>query len=415
MNLKINLPDKIGKGYSSFWNFKGRYRIVKGGRASKKSTTAAMWFIYNMMKYPLANTLVIRQTFNSHLDSTYAQLKWAAANLGVSHLWTFNKSPLSATYKPTGQKILFRGLDDTMTITSITVDKGVLCWVWIEEAYQLKNEDDFNKLDLSIRGEMPEGYFKQITMTFNPWSDKHWIKKRFFDEPNEDVFTQTTNYQCNEWLDEADRRVFAEMKERYPKRYRVEGLGDWGRIEGLIFDNWCIESFNHVKINGELLIGLDFGFVNDPTVLLSSLLVESEKRIYIFNEVYVKGLLNNEIANIIKDKGLSKSTIIADSAEQKSIEEIRRSGIQRIKPAVKGQGSILQGIQKLQQYEIIVHPSCENMIIEFENYSWSVDKTGAGVNKPIDEFNHGIDALRYSLQCSDANKLKTLNKDLFNI
>ena len=413
--MKINLPDKNGKGYSSFWNFKGRYRIVKGGRASKKSTTAAMWFIYNMMKNPLANTLVIRQTFNSHLDSTYAQLKWAAANLGVSHLWTFNKSPLSATYKPTGQKILLRGLDHTMTITSITVDKGVLCWVWIEEAYQLKNEDDFNKLDLSIRGEMPEGYFKQITMTFNPWSDKHWIKKRFFDEPNEDVFTQTTNYQCNEWLDEADRRVFAEMKERYPKRYRVEGLGDWGRVEGLIFDNWRIENFNHVKINGELLIGLDFGFVNDPTVLLSSLLVESEKRIYIFNEVYVKGLLNNEIANIIKDKGLAKSTIIADSAEQKSIEEIRRSGIQRIKPAVKGQGSILQGIQKLQQYEIIVHPSCENMIIEFENYSWSVDKTGVGVNKPIDEFNHGIDALRYSLQCSDANKLKTLNKDLFNI
>lgn len=413
--MKINLPDKIGKGYSSFWNFKGRYRIVKGGRASKKSTTAAMWFIYNMMKYPLANTLVIRQTFNSHLDSTYAQLKWAAANLGVSHLWSFNKSPLSATYKPTGQKILFRGLDDTMTITSITVEKGVLCWVWIEEAYQLKNEDDFNKLDLSIRGEMPEGYFKQITMTFNPWSDKHWIKQRFFDSPSADVFTQTTNYQCNEWLDDADRRVFAEMKERYPKRYKVEGLGDWGRIEGLIFDNWRIQDFNHVKIDGELLVGLDFGFVNDPTVLLSSLLVEEEKKIYIFDEVYVKGLLNNEIANVIKEKNLSKSTIIADSAEQKSIEEIKRSGIIRIKPAVKGQGSILQGIQKLQQYELIVHPSCENTIIEFENYSWSIDKTGSGVNKPIDDFNHGMDALRYSLQCVDANKLKTLNKSLFNI
>jgi len=128
--LKINIPDKIGKGYKTFWNFKGRYRIVKGGRGSKKSTTTAQSIIYNMMKYPLANTLVIRQVFNTHKDSTYAQLKWATHNLEVSHLWHFSKSPLEATYLPSGTKILFRGLDDSMSITSITVEKGYLCYVW---------------------------------------------------------------------------------------------------------------------------------------------------------------------------------------------------------------------------------------------------------------------------------------------
>jgi len=179
MNLKtkIYLPDKIGKGYASFWKFKGRYLVVKGGRGSKKSTTSGMKIIYNMMKYPLANTLVVRRFFNTHKDSTWTQLKWAANNLEVGHLWHFSKSPLEATYKLTGQKILFRGLDDPMSITSITVEIGYLCWAWFEEAFQISNEEDFNKVDMSIRGELPEGYFKQIILSFNPWSENHWLKK----------------------------------------------------------------------------------------------------------------------------------------------------------------------------------------------------------------------------------------------
>ena len=173
--VKINIAKLVGKGYKKFWNYKGRYRVTKGGRASKKSTTNALWIPYMMMKYPLANTLVVRRVFNTHKDSTYTQLKWAINKLGVSHLWKFSKSPLEIVYIPTGQKILFRGLDDPMSITSITVEHGHLCWCWFEEAFQVMNEDDFNKVDMSIRGELPEGYFKQITLTFNPWSDKHWL------------------------------------------------------------------------------------------------------------------------------------------------------------------------------------------------------------------------------------------------
>ena len=408
--MKINLKDKVGRGYATFWNFKGRYRVCKGGRGSKKSTTTAMWIIYNMMKMPLANTLVVRQTFNTHLDSTWVQLKWATQQLGVAHLWTFSKSPLKATYNPTGQVILFRGLDDPMSITSITVPIGYLCWCWFEEAYQVKSEDAFDKVDMSIRGELPEGYFKQITLTFNPWSDKHWLKKRFFDEPNdEDKLAITTNYLCNEWLGEDDIKLFSHIQKKFPKRYKVEGLGDWGIIDGLVFDNWKIEEFDHTKIKGELLVGLDFGYVNDPTALICSILDEQNKKLYIFDEHCQKGMLNDAIAQMITNKGYSKSAIIADSAEQKSIEEIKRKGIYRIKPAVKGGGSIVQGIQQLLQYDIIVHPSCEETIKELENYAWDVDKEGTGINKPIDAYNHCIDALRYSLQCV-GQKLQTASK-----
>ena len=169
---KKNIAKIVGKGYKTFGNYKGRYRVVKGSRGSKKSTTTALWIIYNMMKYSLANTLVVRRVFNTHKDSTWTQLKWAVNVLGVSHLWNFSKSPLEATYIPTGQKILFRGLDDPMSITSITVEVGYLCWAWFEEAFQIMNEDDFNKVDMSIRGELPPGYFKQITLTFNPVGQK---------------------------------------------------------------------------------------------------------------------------------------------------------------------------------------------------------------------------------------------------
>lgn len=412
--MRINIAKKVGKGYKAFWNFKGRYKVCKGSRASKKSTTAAQWIIYNMMKYPLSNTLVVRQMFNTHLDSTWTQLKWATKNLGVADLWDFKKSPLSATYKPTGQKILFRGLDDPMSITSITVEHGYLCWCWWEEAYQVKSEDAFNKVDMSIRGELPLGYFKQHIITFNPWSDRHWLKKRFFDVEDEDVLAITTNYLCNEFLGDDDKKVFEKMRDKNPERYRVEGLGNWGIVDGLVFSNWRVETFQSKNLNGELLLGLDFGFTNDPTAIISSIIDEDNKRLYVFDEFFKKGLLNNQIADILIKKGYSKSIIIADSAEQKSIEEIRRCGVRRIKEAVKGQGSVLQGIQKLQQYEIIIHSSCINLIEEFENYSWAQDKDGTGINKPVDMFNHGIDALRYSLQCVERRpKLRTLERGSF--
>mgnify|MGYP003293651313 FL=1 len=415
--MRINLPQIIGKGYATYWNYKGRYKVVKGGRGSKKSTTTALWIIYNMMKYPLANTLIIRRVFNTHKDSTYTQLKWASNVLGVSHLWKFSKSPLEATYLPTGQKILFRGLDDPMSITSITVEHGHLCWCWFEEAFQIMNEDDFNKVDMSIRGELPPGYFKQIILSFNPWSEKHWLKKRFFDVVDDDILAITTNYTCNEFLGEDDKKLFEKMKLNNPRRYNIEGLGNWGIAEGLVYSNFEELEFNIDEIkkrpNIKSAFGLDFGYTNDPTAFIASLIDLDNNEIFIFDEHYQKAMSNKDIANMIKYKGYSKEKIVGDSSEPKSIDDIKRQGIYRIKGAKKGKDSILNGIQFIQDFKIYVHPKCENTLIELSNYVWDT-KEGNVINKPIDDYNHLMDALRYSLEDVRLGGVK-FNRDRFNL
>ena len=417
LKIKKNLPQIIGKGYATYWNYKGRYRVVKGGRGSKKSTTTALWIIYKMMQYPLANTLVIRRIFNTHKDSTYTQLKWASNVLGVSHLWKFSKSPLEATYIPTGQKILFRGLDDPMSITSITVEHGHLCWCWFEEAFQVMNEDDFNKVDMSIRGELPKGYFKQITLSFNPWSEKHWLKKRFFDTEDEDVLAITTNYACNEFLGEDDKKLFEKMKINNPRRYNIEGLGNWGIAEGLIYNNFEELDFDIEEIkkreNIKSAFGLDFGYTNDPTAFIASLIDLDNMEIFIFDEHYQKAMSNKDIANMIKYKGYSKERIVGDSSEPKSIDDIKRQGIYRLKGARKGKDSILNGIQYIQDFKIYVHPKCENTLIELSNYVWDT-KEGNVINKPIDDYNHLMDALRYSLEDIRLGGVK-FNRDKYNV
>lgn len=404
------LPDIVGRGYKRFWNFRGRYRVVKGSRASKKSKTTALWYIYHMMKYPEANLLVVRKTFRTLKDSCFTDLKWAVHRWGVDHLWNFTLSPLEATYIPTGQKIYFRGLDDPLKVTSIAVDKGCLCWMWIEEAYEIMSESDFDMLDESIRGSTPEGLFKQITITLNPWNEHHWIKKRFFDSCDPDTLALTTNYLCNEWLDKSDLAVFERMKTNNPRRYQVAGLGNWGIVEGLIYENWKEEAYTLItrkesqegrkgviRDNLKTVCGLDFGYTNDPTAFVIALLDKDNSKLYIYDEFYEKGLSNKAIAERIKELGYRKERITADSAEPKSIDELRTYGL-NVKGAVKGKDSIVHGIQWIQDLEIIIHPRCVNFLTEISNYTWGTDRFGKKLNVPIDDFNHLMDALRYAVE-----------------
>lgn len=414
---RINLPDVIGRGYGAFWGFRGRYRVVKGSRASKKSKTTALWCIYSLMKHRDANLLVIRKTYRTLKDSCFKELKWAIKRLQVEPWWEERESPLEITYKPTGQKIYFRGLDDPLKVTSITVDVGVLCWAWLEEAYEVMNEDDFNVLDESIRGEVPEGLFKQWTITFNPWNEHHWLKKRFFDAPPDpDVLALTTNYMCNEWLDKADLKLFEDMKQRNPRRYAVAGLGNWGIVDGLVYENWREEAFTpvsrrayddmemggrpeHPVFTDELVacFGLDWGYTNDPTALFCGLLDVKGKRLFVFDELYEKGLSNRRIADAIKAMGYGKERITADSAEPKSIDELRSLGL-RVSSAKKGRDSILNGIQWIQDLQIIIHPKCVSFLTEISNYTWDKDRLGKALNRPVDDFNHLMDAMRYGLE-----------------
>jgi len=427
--LKIdnNLPAKVGKGYGSFWRFQGRYRVCKGSRASKKSKTMALWLIKKIMQYPEANALVVRKVFRTLKDSCFTELKWAINKWNVQALWEIKESPLEMTYTNKDgnkQKIYFRGLDDPLKVTSITVEHGYLCWCWVEEAYEISKESDFDMLDESIRGAIPPetGLFKQITLTFNPWNEKHWIRKRFFGEvtgkdaqgrptykfheswtsPDGQIYATTTNYTCNEWLDEADLKVFETMRENNPRRYKVAGLGGWGIVDGLIYERWREEAFDPAKISakGDVVsaFGLDFGYTNDPTALFCGLVSKAEKTIWVFDELYEKALTNNKIAEKVTAMGYGKERIRADCAEPKSIDELREAGLNHIRAARKGKDSINNGIQFIQDYTIIIHPRCVNFITEISNYTWDEDKFGTKINRPIDDFNHLMDAMRYALE-----------------
>lgn len=405
----------VGAGYGDFWKFRGRYRVVKGGRGSKKSCTTALWLIYEMMKcwhkhHVKPCALCIRLNDTTNRQSTYAQLLWAIERLGVSDCWVARLSPLSLTYKPSGQKILFRGLNDPQSITSITVEDGHLCWVWWEEAFQILRESDFDKVDMSIRGEVPAPLFKQHTITLNPWSDKHWIKKRFFDVKDDpDTLAITRNYDCNEYLGPEDIAIFERMKIENPRRYSIEGRGEWGISEGAVFDRWRVERFDPSNKLREIdkatmrpryksFYGLDFGFSQDPTAFVWLLASEERREIFVCSEIYERGLLLDKLAARLKAFGVQRSEIIADSAAPQLIEELRTRGIFNIRGAKKGAGSIEAGIERLRDYEIVINESCINAIIEFSNYTWKQDASGNITAKPIDDYNHIIDAMRYATE-----------------
>ena len=412
----VDLPKTVGGGYGKFWRSKNFYRVVKGSRGSKKSKTTALNFITRLLKYPWANLLVVRRYSNTNKQSTYTDFKWACNQLKVAHLFKFNESLPEITLKKTGQKILFRGLDDELKITSITVDVGSLCWAWFEEAYQIETEDKFSTVVESIRGslDVPD-FFKQITVTFNPWNERHWLKRVFFDTDTQraDTLALTTTYKCNEWLDEVDKQRYEDLYITNPRRARIVCDGEWGVAEGLVFENTIVEDFDVQKTIQrvkETTAGVDFGFTQDPTTLICVAVDFENKRLYLYNEHYQKAMLTDDIVKMLKDKGMQHSYISADSAENRLIAEIRSKGISRIVPSLKGKGSIMQGIQFMQGFQIIIHPSCEHTIEEFNTYTFKQDKEGNWLNEPIDANNHIIDAVRYSLERYHIQRSNTREK-----
>lgn len=396
--VNLSLKEVVGGGYKTFWRSKHPYRVVKGSRGSKKSRTTALNFIVRMMQYPDANLLVVRKTYATLRQSCFAEFEWAIERLKVSHLWKSKTSPLEFEYLPTGQKIVFRGLDKPLKLTSITIARGSLCWVWIEEAYEISDEDAFNKLEMSIRGKVADGLFKQITLTFNPWSAQSWLKKRFFDVEDEDILALTTTYKCNEFLDEADIRKFEKMRITNQRRYLIEGLGQWGVAEGLCYTNVVFETFDIEAIRCKAGIrgayGLDFGYT-DPNAFIAAMIDQKENTIYVFDEWYQRGVTNARIAERIGAMGYGSELIVCDNAEPKSIVELNEYGI-RAEGSRKGRDSVLYGIKLLQGYKIVVHTRCTEFYHEIANYCWKL-KDGKPTDDPDHEFSHGPDALRYGV------------------
>lgn len=290
--VRVKVKELIGKGYKGFWNSRALYRVLKGGRGSKKSVTTAYWYIYHLMRHPQANLLVVRNTFNTHKDSTFALLKWVTYQLKVDHLWKFTESPLEAKYLPTGQKILFRGFDDPLKLTSITVTYGKLCWVWIEEAFEIEDEQEFKTLDESIRGVMPDGLWKQITLTYNPWVESHWTKTRFWDNTDPNAETFTTTHKDNEFLADIDHNLIEDLQETDPERYQVVGLGEYGIPGGAFFN----EFRRDIHVCEPFIIPAHWHryYVNDYGLdMLAGYWIarDTEGNAYVYKEVYESGLI----------------------------------------------------------------------------------------------------------------------------
>ena len=405
MKKTINLQEKVAPVYQQIWNNKNRYLFLNGSRASGKSSYVSLKIVYSIMRNPLSNAVIVRRYFNSHKNSTFAQISWAIEELGVSHLWKRTINPLQYTYEPTGQVIIFAGLDHPEAIKSLTVAKGYLTTLWIEEATNLESEQAFNTLDLSIRGQLPNGYFHQIIMSTNPGSQHHWIYKRFIQ--SQDPFTTLLNstYKDNPWLSDADRAIYEYMRENNPERYAIDGEGQWLNTEGQVFTNWAVQECDEDEMNysplnehpqWKAIYGLDFGFTNDPTAIVKSYINNITKEIYIADVIYEYHLTNPQISNLIKYKRWDKELIICDSAEPKSIKELQTLGI-RCKGAKKGKDSIIAGIKKLQEYNIYINPLLKDTISEFQLYRYGDS------GKIIDANNHSIDALRYSMQGIKSN------------
>lgn len=400
---------------SSLDDYSKRYEVYYGGAGSGKSVFVAQKLVKKALT-DRRKILVLRKVDKTTKNSTFQLLLDTLTDWKIIDKCKINRTDFTITL-PNGSVFLCCGLQDPERIKSITG----LTDAWLEEATEF-NQEDFNQIDLRIRH--PEAKGQQIILSFNPVSKVNWCYKLFFKEAADAAITDFraqckilhTNYLDNKFLPQSYIDSLLLLKATNLDYYKIYALGEFGSLSKLVFNNWKVEEFDCTQVHGDLCVGLDFGFIADPTALVASIVDDENKKIYVFNAKSRKGLLNNEIAEMIKAEGFAKSSIIADSAEQKSIEEIKREGISRIKPATKGQGSILQGIQKLQQYQIIVHPSgAAALIEELKNYCWEKDKkTNEYINKPIDKYNHCIDALRYSLQCM-GHKVKTMDKALLGL
>lgn len=410
----INLTLKKGvfndTYFSHLVDYSKRYEVYYGGAGSGKSVFIAQKLIVKACASP-RKILVIRKYGTTLRDSVVELVKSMLKKWHVYPYCKMNETTFTLTL-PNGSVFLFKGLDDEEKLKSI----ADVTDIWVEEATEI-SESEFTQLDLRLRALTGN---LQLIVSFNPVSKVNWVYTRWFAEDavydRDATIIVHTTYKDNRFLPQEYIQALEEKMYSNPTYYRIYALGEFASLDKLVFTNWKVEQFDHSTIPGELMIGLDFGFVNDITALTASVMDEANKRIYIFKEWGSTNKTNDEIAAVIKSLGFSKSTIIADSAEPKSIEEIKRQGVSRIKACSKGKDSIIHGIQKLQQYEIVVHPDCEGTITELQNYAWKKDKkTKEYVNEPIDDFNHHLDALRYSIQCVEVKKLSSISKTAFGL
>ena len=384
--------------YDVLFDYSKFTEIHYGGGSSGKSHGVVQKIVIkacNDWKLP-RRVLFLRKVGSTIKDSIFADVKSCLSDFGLLEHCKINNTDYRITL-PNGAEFLFKGMDDPEKIKSI---KG-LSDVVMEEATEFTSED-YTQLKIRLRER--KHLNRQIFMMFNPVSKVNWVYKEFFDDKavvdDGRVAIYHTSYKDNRFLDDEVVRTLTELEQRNPAYYRIYALGEFATLDKLVFPNYERRLLNKDELaHLPSYFGLDFGYINDPSAFIHLKVDETNKTIYFVDEYVKKGMLNDELSEAIKQLGYSKETITADSAERKSIDEMRRSGIERIRPAKKGPDSIIQGINFLSQYRFVVDERCVKLIEELENYTWEKDKkTNEYKNKPIDSYNHVLDATRYAVE-----------------
>jgi len=349
--------------------------------------------------------LVVRKTGQSIRHSVFQLLSDIILDNDLSDIFVINKTEMAISCK-NGARLITSGLDNVEKLKSVA---GInRCW--IEEASEI-TEQDFNQLDLRLRGKNKLGY--QLTMTFNPISELHWLKRVFFDIGDENAFVLKTTYQDNVHLDEKYRETLERLKEQDYQYYRIYALGDWGSLGNLIYTNWEKQEFDNGGFDN-YFNGLDFGFADDPTAFIRCHYDKKHKTIYVVDEFYRQAMFIDEVAEELKSI-LGGELVTCDSSEPRSIADLKRHGIRAI-GAKKGPGSIEHGVKWLQSHKLVVNPRCNNTIKELTSYKWREDKDGNVIPKPVDMNNHLLDALRYGFEMEmKQNKVKSMSKSILGI
>lgn len=379
-----------------------RYIVMKGSAGSGKSVDTAQHYILRLMSDPGRNLLCVRKSDVTNRDSTFAELQGAIFRMfgeQYKKYWYINSSDMRLECIANHNQIFFRGVNDEKQrekLKSIAVKRGKLTDVWIEEATEL-TQSDFEIIDDRLRGELPPGQFYQIRLTFNPVSASHWIKAQFFDRKDPDVFTHSSTYKQNRFIDDGYYRRMERRKEVDPEGYRIYGLGEWGETGGLILHNYVVEDFNISPERFDYMVNSqDFGYNHADCIGEVGF---KDGELYLCREIYEFEKDTGELIDLANKRGFNKSlTMWCDSAEPDRIKMWRKAGY-KAKGVKKEPNSVRAQIDYLKLHKIHIHPSCINTIKEIQQWKWKKnDKTNEYLDEPVNFFDDAMAMLRYSIE-----------------
>lgn len=394
----------LNSKYQPLFNNNTRFFIVTGGRGSAKSFGVGTFS--TLLSFEEGHKILFtRQTMVSAHLSIIPEFQDKLNLMNVGGFFSVTKNEI--INKSSNSEIIFKGLktssgDQTAALKSL---QGVSTWI-LDEAEELTDEVTFDKINLSIR---QKGVQNRVILILNPTTKEHWIYKRFFEQEGvkecfngvkgNTTYIHTTYLDNIKHLDESFINEVERIKKHNPKKYKHQILGGWlNKAEGVVFENWSYGDFN--PNNLQTSFGQDYGFTVDPTTLIEVAIDKKHRKIYVKEHLYKCKLITSEIISYNK-KIAGNKVILADSAEPRLIDEIRRAGC-NIRPTVKGAGSVNAGISLMQDYEIVVEPNSNNIAKELNNYAYSDKKS----NLYIDDYNHAIDAIRYNVAFNLMNNFK---------